>query len=182
MTTALPHPEIGKLKFSHLSNRAAFRNFESGEREIDRNLDKCCDWHEKHRAKIFCARIDGVEEAYGFYCLAVSASDAKYMDEDIVRANDNRNFVPFICVNYFAVRREFQNNKIGTMLLGNMLSRCGYIVRNVGVFGIALNALTPRVLKLYNKYGFRQRSETKYPLMILPTQSLIDLTHAEHAA
>lgn len=182
MTTALPQPEISKLKFLRLSNRAAFHDFESGEREIDRNLQKCCDWHEKHRAKVFCAHMDGVEEAYGFYCLAVSASDAKYMDEDIVRANDNRNFVPFIYVNYFAVRSEFQNKKVGTMLLGNMLSRCGNLVRNVGVFGIALNALTPRVIKLYHKYGFRQRSETKFPLMILPTQSLIDLTQDEHPA
>ncbi len=68
------------------------------------------------------------------------------------------------------------------MLLGNLLSRCGYLVRNVGVFGIALNALTPRVVTLYQRYGFRQRSETKHPFMILPTQSLIELTKAEHPA
>lgn len=182
MTTALPHPDITKLRFLRLSSRVAFRDFESGEGEIDRNLQKCCDWHDKHRAKVFCAHMDGVEEAYGFYCLAISASDAKYMDEDIARANDYRAFVPFIYVNYFAVRKEFQNQKVGTMLLGNMLSRCGNLVRNVGVFGIALNALTPRVSKLYDRYGFRQRNETKYPLMILPTQSLIDLTQGQHSA
>jgi hypothetical protein len=66
------------------------------------------------------------------------------------------------------------------MLLGNLLSRCGYVVRNVGVYGIALNALTPRALELYEMYGFRQFNDTKYPLMLLPTQSLIDLTKEEY--
>jgi GNAT superfamily N-acetyltransferase len=180
MTTALPPPDIRKLVFAPLINDAVLRDFESGEREIDRNIAKCCVWQAQHRAKVFCAHIEGVPEAYGFYCLGVSASEAKYFGEDISAANDSRAFVPFIYVYYFAVRQEFQNQKIGTMLLGNMLSRCGHVVRNVGVFGIALNALTSRVLALYGRYGFRQYNETKYPLMILPTQSLIELTRGEH--
>ena len=124
--------------------------------------------------------MDGSPVAYGFYCLGVSASEAKYFGEDITKANDYRAFVPFIYLYYFAVRQEFQNRKVGTMLLGDMLSRCGFLVRNVGVFGMALNALTERALKLYAKYGFSQYNETKYPLMILPTQSLVQLTQDEH--
>jgi GNAT superfamily N-acetyltransferase len=181
MTTALLAPEINSLKFLPLKDLAAFRGFESGEREIDRNLEKCCEWQDKHRARVFCAHMDGVTEAYGFYCLGISAAEAGGMDADVTRANDGRKFVPFIYVYYIAVRQEFQNKKIGTMLLGNMLSRCGHVVRNVGVFGIALNALTPRVCLLYERYGFRQRNEMQYPLMILPTQSLIELTKGEYS-
>lgn len=180
MTIALPTPDIRSLKFSSILNSSTFLDFESGEREIDRNIEKCCEWHAQHRARVFCAYMDGTQEAYGFYCLGISASDAKYFGDDISKANDYRSFIPFIYVNYFAVRKEFQRLKVGTMLLGNMMSRCGYLVRNVGVFGIALNALTPRVSSLYEKYGFRQYTETKYPLMILPTQSLMELTKDEH--
>lgn len=83
--------------------------------------------------------------------------------------------MPFIYLHYFAVRKEFQGSKIGTMMLGDLLDRCASVVENVGVFGVALNALTPRAANLYYKYGFRQRNETKYPLMILPSQTLLDL-------
>lgn len=86
--------------------------------------------------------------------------------------------VPFIYLHYFAVRKEFQGSKIGTMMLGNFLDRCASVVENVGLFGVALNALTPRAANLYYKYGFRQRNETKHPLMILPSQSLLDLTRS----
>lgn len=120
--------------------------------------------------------------AYGFYCLSISASESKYLCEEIIRANENLPFVPFIYVNYFAVRKEFQNQKIGTALLGDALSRCGRVVRNVGIYGIALNALTERLIGLYERYGFRPYGKrSKYQLMILPAQTLIDLTAAEAA-
>lgn len=112
MTIALRAPDLGSLRFLHLQDRAAFLDFKSGERDIDRNIEKCYERHERHRTRIFCAHVDGVPQAYWFYCLSVSASTASGMDEDIVRANDNRSYVPFIYVDYFAVRHEFQNRKI----------------------------------------------------------------------
>ncbi|WP_374654310.1 GNAT family N-acetyltransferase [Dongia sp.] len=175
--TALPTPDIRSLKYTLLKDRSvALKDFECGESTADRNIDKCCEWQSMHRARVFCAHMDGIEQAYGFYCLGILAQDPGGMDADIVRAGEGRKFVPFIYVHYIGVRREFQNQNIGTMLLGNLLERCGMVVRNVGVFGVALNALTPEVAKLYHKYGFRQRDERKYPLMILPSQSLIELT------
>jgi ribosomal protein S18 acetylase RimI-like enzyme len=119
--------------------------------------------------------MPGVPQAYGFYCLGVITQNPKGMDADIVRASDGRDFVPFIYLHYIAVRQEFQGQKLGTMLLGNMLERSAEVVRAVGIFGIALNALTERASRLYFRYGFRQRDERKYPLMVLPSKSLLDL-------
>jgi GNAT superfamily N-acetyltransferase len=175
MTTALPTPDIRSLKFSALVDPTQLRSFECGESQIDRSIAKCCEWHVMHRAKTFCAHVDGVPEAYGFYSLGIIAQDPKGMDADIVKAGEGRNFVPFIYLHYIAVRVEFQKQKIGTMMLINMLERCYTVTSNVGIFGVALNALTPRAIALYHKYGFRQRNETKYPLMILPSQTLSDL-------
>jgi GNAT superfamily N-acetyltransferase len=89
--------------------------------------------------------------------------------------------VPFIYLNYLAVRKQHQSQKIGAMLLGNALERCAVFVRNVGIYGVALRAISERVVKMYSRYGFRQVDDKKYPFMILPAQSLIDLTGGERA-
>ena len=171
--------DIQLLRIVPLLDRTALSDFHSGESEIDRNIEKCCDWHSRHRARVFCACIDGNPTAYGFYCLAISASTSPDVKKEMVRISDERAYVPFVYLNYIAVRAEHQNQKIGTLMLMNALSRCGQVVRNVGIYGIALHALTDRAARLYERYGFRQISEMKYPFMILPTQSLIDLTEGE---
>lgn len=103
------------------------------------------------------------------------------MDEKTNQKNEYRAFVPFIYLDYLAVRLDFQNQKIGTVLLANALSRCGRFVRSVGVFGIGLHAITERVASLYERYGFRPYDETKrIPFMILPVRTLIDLTADEY--
>jgi ribosomal protein S18 acetylase RimI-like enzyme len=175
MMTARPAVDISKLKFVSLPDDSILRDFDSGEREVDDHVAKSCEWHHKYRSRVFCAVSEEIPIAYGFYCLAISASDSKYLSEEIVQANDGRGFVPFIYINYLAVRRDYQNQKIGTVLLINALTRCEAVVRNVGIYGVALNALTPRAAALYDRYGFRQYSESKFPLMILPSQSLIEL-------
>jgi ribosomal protein S18 acetylase RimI-like enzyme len=176
MTIVLPTPDIRNLRIVSLPDVEALVEFDSGEKEIDRNVARCCERHAKHRSKVFCAMADGYTAAYGFCCLSISASESKYLSEEIVRANEGRAFVPFLYIDYLAVRKEFQEEQVGTMLLMNALTRCEQIVRNVGVFGLALNALTERSARLYERYGFRAYDErARYPLMILAAQSLIDL-------
>jgi hypothetical protein len=59
----------------------------------------------------------------------------------------------------------------------NALTRCRMVVDNIGVYGVSLHALTERAYRLYYKYGFRQHAEAnRFPFMILPTKSLIELT------
>jgi GNAT superfamily N-acetyltransferase len=124
---------------------------------------------------VFCAFVGDDPVARGFYCLGISASEAKYFDAVITRENEGRNYVPFIYLNYLAVRKEHRSQKIGTVLLVNTLERCAHFVKNVGIYGVALHAINERVIKLYSRYGFRQIDDKKYPFMILPSQSLMDL-------
>jgi GNAT superfamily N-acetyltransferase len=161
-----------------LPDRSWLAGFDSGEVEIDRNIDRCCERHVAYRSRTFCAVIEGQSEACGFYTFGVSAHDSKYLDEDIVRASDGRPFVPFVYLNYLAVRKPWQNQKIGTLLLGHALTRCGQVVREVGgIYGVALHALTHRAAGLYDRYGFREYGgRSQFPFMILPAKSLIDLT------
>ena len=100
----------------------------------------------------------------------------EYLDEEILRANESYKFVPFIYINYLAVQSEYQNNKIGTILLMNALQKCAHTITNIGIYGVALHAISDRVAGLYDRYGFRQCGKSsKFPFMILPAQSVLDL-------
>jgi ribosomal protein S18 acetylase RimI-like enzyme len=175
MTTARPALDIRQVKIGPLSDRNVLAEFQSGEHEIDRAIGKCCDWQEKHRVRMFCATMADCVHAYGFYALGVSAADSKYLSGEIVQGAEDRSYIPFIYLNYLAVQSEFQNQKLGTLMLIDALKRCESVARNVGLYGVALNALSDRAAGLYDRYGFRAYSQTKFPLMVLPIQSLFDL-------
>ncbi len=116
------------------------------------------------------------ESAIGYYCLGISAHESKYLDTSIVNASGARAFVPFIYLHYLGVQSEYQNKGIGTLLLLNALERCALTIKNIGIYGVALHALTTRSADLYDRYGFREhKGSPKYPFMILPAQSLIDI-------
>jgi ribosomal protein S18 acetylase RimI-like enzyme len=178
MTIAVPALDLRQLRIIPLPSEHALDKFRSGEDEIDRYLGKCCEWQQCHRARVFCAYIGTDADPYGFFCLGQHAHDSKIMGGFFARASDDvRNFVPFIYLNYLAVRLGFRRQKIGTMLLLNALERCAIAMRQIGAYGVALNALTEGSFKLYEKYGFRSQNpeRQRHPLMVLPAQSIIDL-------
>lgn len=129
---------------------------------------------------MYCAVKNGDPYAYGFYSLGVTATDPKNLDADITRDHEGAGLLPFIYLHALAVRKEHKRHKIGTMLLIDALRRSARFVREVGIYGLALNAIADDWrLTLYAKYGFGQRNEMKYPLMIMPGQTLLDLTEGE---
>lgn len=178
MTTAAPALDLRQLRIIALPSERALDNFRSGEDAIDKYLQKCCEWQQCHRARIFCAYIGADPVPYGFFCLGQHAHDSETMGRFFTRATDDvRSFVPLIYLNYLAVREGFRRRKIGTMLLLNALERCAIAMRQIGAYGVALNALNEVSFKLYEKYGFRSQNpeRQRYPLMVLPAQSIIDL-------
>lgn len=183
MTTApLDHR---KIRVAPLSDPQALANFESGERDIDRGAVKCCEVLSTTRLKTFCAHYDNDSSACGFYALSMSAAETKYLGKSLADDADGRSYLPFIYLNYLGVRTELQNNKIGSLMLVDALKRAAIVGENVGVFGVALNALNDRVAGMYDRYGFRAHGDRKQPLMILPMQSVFDLFRRQapsHAA
>lgn len=159
MTTARPALDIQQVRICPLADRRALADFHSGESEIDRNIDKCCDWQDKHRVRMFSAMQGEWPEAYGFYALGISAADAKYLSGP---STDERPYIPFIYLNYLAVQAGFQGQKLGTLLLIDALKRCAEVARNVGLYGVALNALSDRAAGLYDRYGFRVYGKQRF--------------------
>ncbi|MCI0555767.1 MAG: GNAT family N-acetyltransferase [Anaerolineae bacterium] len=176
MTTADPPIDLKTLQIEPLGDSRCLMNFDCGEQEVNRGITRCCEWHGKYRNRVFCAFLPGMEFAVGFYCLGVSAHESKYLDDSIVSANGARAFVPFIYLHYLGVQSEYQKKGIGTLLLLNALERSSLTIKNIGIYGVALHALTSRSADLYDRYGFREhKGSPKYPFMILPAQSVIDL-------
>ena len=174
---ATPALDIALLKIVPLPSDSAFAGFSSGERAIDRNLTQCCAWHKCYRSRVFCAYLASDPYLYGFYCLGLHAHRADAIDGFFERASDDvRNFVPFIYLNFLAVRQEWQRRKIGTMLLMNALEKCSGVIQRIGAYGVALNALNDVSAALYDKYGFKAKKPMRRcPLMVLPAQSILDL-------
>src|SRR5438132_6597121 len=98
MTTAVPAIDFQKqLRIVPLPSSAALSDFKSGEREIDRNLNKCCGWDAIYRSRVYCAYLRDDPVLYGFYCISMHAHEAAIVAEFFVRSeDDSRNFVPFI--------------------------------------------------------------------------------------
>lgn len=176
MTTARPTIDLRSLRIELLRDRRLLDNFDSGEPEVDRNIEKCCDWHDQYRNRTFCAFLPDIDAAVGFYCIGISANESKYLTHETFRFWRQQAYIPFIYLNYLAVQKQFQQCGIGTILLMNALGKAEYAVQNIGIYGVALHALNDRSASLYDRYGFREYGgRSKYPFMILPAQSVLDL-------
>ncbi|WP_316975927.1 GNAT family N-acetyltransferase [Shumkonia mesophila] len=168
--------DVKNLVILPLPDDLCLKDFDSGEHEVDRHINKCHEWHHKYQRRVFCGFFPSRTEAVGFYCLSISASQSKYLSEEIINSSEGYAYVPFIYINYLAVRKEYQNNKIGTILLLNALEKCAHTVKNIGIYGVSLNALTDRAAGLYDRYGFREYGgRSSHPFMVLPARSLLDL-------
>lgn len=175
MTTAHRPVDPSTLRVEPLIDAIALEGFSCGEAEIDRNIPKCCEWHAIYSRRVFCAFLPDEKTACGFYCIGISASESKYLDQKLVRASGGKNYVPFIYLHYLAVSRDLQNNRVGTILLMHALARCSLVIKNIGIHGVALHALNDRAAGLYDRYGFREYSKSRYPFMVLPALSVLDL-------
>ena len=176
MTTAPHHVDLQGLRIEPLVDPAELANFDSGESEVDKHVDKCCDWHQRFQRRVYCAHVSNEVAALGFYSIGVSAADSKYVDRDVVGTHGVFGPVPFIYLHYIAVRSQYQSNGIGEMLLLHALEQAADAIQRIGNYGVALNALNERVAGLYDRYGFRAFDENmKYPLMVLPARSVLEL-------
>ncbi len=178
MPSARPLLDIRDVNICSVTATAGFSKFVCGISEIDEwSRTKAADRDRRNRSRVFCAVIDGDPSVLGFYSLSLRASDPKHVAAEIVRDYNEAGFVPLVYIDYLAVQRELQGQKLGTLLLMDALRRCREILRNTGCAGVALNALTPQATTWYERFGFRQRQKgvTQFPLMVLPAQSLLDL-------
>jgi GNAT superfamily N-acetyltransferase len=174
-----PPLDIHNVVIRTLADTDGFADFTCGVSEIDDWCrSKAADSDRRHKSRVFCATLNDSRQVSGFYSLSVRGSDAKHVGAEIARDFNESGFVPFVYIDYLAVRRELHRRQLGTIILMDALHRCSGLIRNMGCAGIALNSLTPQATAWYESFGFRrrQRGMAQFPLMILPAQSLLDLS------
>jgi len=176
MTIARRTLDLPKLAINPLSDHAVLTGFRSGEREIDRAIDKCCQLQSDHLARTYWATDNGIQKAIGFYTLSIMPASAEHLSPDITFGRTGGH-IPFIYLNYLGVMDELQRQGLGTILLGHALRRSALVAHTVGSFGVALHALNSPAEALYYRYGFRAvEGAGKPPFMVLPVRTLFELT------
>jgi len=177
MTTVRRNVDLSKIQFTALPNDKVLDRFRCGERQIDDWAEKCADLDRQPRARVFCAMGEEEPLAHGFYSLSMTGVSAKGFDERGAEHFTHSGFIPFIYIDYIAVREESKGNGIGTGLMVDALRRCTAVARNVALFGVALNSLNAKTTAYYRSLRFGEKSQPnmQYPLMVLPVWTLFDL-------
>jgi GNAT superfamily N-acetyltransferase len=152
-----------------MTNACRIECFRCGENEIDNwAKKKAKKLHQENKTKIFCAREGNNGTILGFYDLSLTS---KVDDPDFGKGE----VAPFVYINYLAVLRSCQGQKLGTLLLLSALRRAHAIAINAAVYGIALRSLNERTTNFYLKQGFAQKDQGQHPFMVLPVWTLYDL-------
>ncbi len=166
--------DLQKIHIRPLTDSCGIENFRCGEREIDQWASKKAKHlHLDNKTRIFCARQVGNGTILGFYDLSFSSRAVPNLDQ-----KDESFYgggVPLVYINYLAVLRSCQGQKLGTMLLINALRKAHAVALNVAFYGVALKSLNDRTTALYRKHGFAPRGENVRAFMILPVWDLYDL-------
>lgn len=176
MTSAEKSSGLPQLEVTPLRAKECLRKFSCGEKEIDKwAKDKAHKFHEKRRARVFCARSNSEGPAIGFFCLSLSTEQSSKIAAEHRDAWTNG--APLIYIDYLAVATPRQRNGIGSYLLVDALSKAYEVSKYVAPYGVALRSLNERTTKLYEKFGFGIAPDEAgtSPLMILPIWSIIEL-------
>jgi GNAT superfamily N-acetyltransferase len=173
--TANPSLDLKNIIISPLDDGHAISNFSCGEPQLDQFIcKKARKFHARNRIKVFCAHPRDQRTAYGIYTLTMKIEETNKLLQNERDHFTDRHF-PAIYIGTLAVLHRYHGSGLGKILLMNALRRSYYVSQNVAVFGVALRSLNERTTKLYQKYGFGLREQTKTPLMVLPIWSLNEL-------
>lgn len=176
MMIVRPPVDFKKLSIRHLGDATCFSGFESGEREIDSKIMKCCEYHNIFRRRVFCAFYDQEELCCAFYCISILTSTTSSIKHILSLVHQSRNYIPFVYLHQIGVKKDMQNRGIGTALMMHAIARAAFAANNIGVFGMALNALNDRSAGFYDNLGFKAYDEkARFPFMVLPAQTLVKL-------
>jgi GNAT superfamily N-acetyltransferase len=169
-TTALDPTQVRVLP---LRDKRCLERFSCGERDIDYFAGKAAKWADRNRNKIFAGHLGGSPVGVGFYSLSLTVEDAAKIGTREARVFGAG--APLIYLDALGVRREFQGNGVGRVLLIDALKRAHAVSQNVAVYGVALRSLNERTTAFYERHGFGAIEAERYPMMVLPIWTLNDL-------
>jgi ribosomal protein S18 acetylase RimI-like enzyme len=121
--------DLKNIIISTLNSDHHISDFSCGEQQLDRFIcKKVRKYHERNRAKVFCAHLRGTHTAYGLYTLTMKIEETNKLLQPERGHITDRHF-PAIYIQTLAVLSRYQGNGLGKILLMNALRRSYYVGR-----------------------------------------------------
>lgn len=174
MTDAATSLDLSKIRVRPLVAKACLERFECGERDLNKFADKAYKWVGQKRHKIFAGHLEANAWGLGFYSLSFKLEDDRKLPKqhhDIYSGNG----APILYIDALAVRRGYQNQGLGKVMLLDALRRAHHVSKHVAFYGVGLRSLNDKTTKFYEKHGFGAIDDDANPTMVVPIWTLDDL-------
>lgn len=116
-----------------------------------------------------CSRVD----VLGYYTLSMKMVQYGWFPRKIRQLFSKKDSIPVVYLGIIGVDKRFQNNKIGSYLLWDALSKSARIADMMGGCGVLLDADTDKLVPFYQKFGFSiLESSDKERTMFIPMNAI----------
>lgn len=164
--------------FKPLAEKPQQGDFFCGVNEIDKWYFKdAWDYHNKFRCRVTTIHSGENGDLVGFYAFCVTLESERLLDKSshLHRFSVGRYF-PTLQIYYIAVQKSLQKGGIGTIAMGKIIDTFREVASLTGVPVMTLTAINQRAANLYASMGFVRFGGPGPIRMLLPAQSVLDLT------
>ena len=153
---------INSLNTGHLR-----KTFDCGEPSLNTYLHRYARQNIKNRInRVFIASpVDSEKSIVGYYTLSAGSISA----DDLPLKQKNRlpNYpVPIALLGRLAVDKQYQGQRLGSVLLADAIQRIEQASEVLAVYAIVVEALNPSVAEFYQGFGFTPFSDKPLKLFL----------------
>jgi len=145
-------------------------NFDCGEPDLNQYLKKFARQNiEKNLSKTFVAIVPP-NKIIGFYSFSAGSVGFETLPQELYK-NLPKYPIPIVRLSRLAVDKTVQGKGLGEGLLMDAFQRCVNFSKEIGIFGLIVDAKHEKAKKFYLQYGFHEL--TNQPLtLFIPTKTI----------
>ena len=144
-----------QLTISSLDTGHLRKAFDCGEPSLNTYLQRYARQNIKNRInRVFIASpVDAKKSILGYYTLSAGSISAD--DLPLIQKHRLPNYpVPVALLGRLAVDKQYQGQRLGSILLADAIQRVEQASEVLAVYAIVVEALNPYVAKFYQGFGF----------------------------
>lgn len=147
--------------------------FDCGQKDLNAYLKRIALQHiKKNVSKTFV--LAEQDEILGYYTLGSYEIVPDRLPHTYIKGFPRSSNIPGLLLGRLAVSLSHQRSGFGTRLLLDALERTHIVARNLGVFGLFVDAKDETARAFYGKFGFLSLAENRFK-MFLPIQTITSL-------
>lgn len=148
------------------------QNFDCGEDSLNRYIKNLATQDQRRKASQVHVIVENDNvQVIGYYSLNSFA-----VELDLIEQSQKRKFAKYSQVSAakigrLAVDKQYQDKKIGEILLIDALERIKSISEEIGIAIVVVDALNESVIRFYERYGFTLLHDNK-TILFLPVKDI----------